>query len=243
MDEGSTPSTSTNLIMIKKIVSFGCSFSCWRQDFTKGFVDLVAEDLGVPFDNHSLPGNSNESIQNEFNKRLHQSELNDSLILLQTTFLTRLSYYDSKVKRNITFQNLDGREKGDYIPTNFMVHFSDLNEMDTIEHYGYKQEYFKLYQSYIHNDVYAINKLYYDLFNIQSSVEKIGSKIIFLYFDKWYTPSLMLNKINFIKFGNELSCLNWAITNGLTQSNRDMHLSEEGNKVLAKLISKGRSME
>jgi hypothetical protein len=229
--------------MINKIVSFGCSFSCWRQDFAKGFVDLVANYYEVPYLNYSIPGNSNESIQNEFNTKLNQYELNDSLILFQTTFLTRLSYYDSKVKRNITFQNLDGRQKTDYIPTNFMVHFSDLNEMDTIENYAYKQEYFKLYQSYIHNDAYALNKLYYDLFNIQSSVEKIGSKIIFLYFDEWYATSPMLNKLNFIRFGNELSCLNWAKKNNLTYSKEDLHLSEEGNRVLAeKLINMGRSM-
>lgn len=239
MDKGSIPFTSTNFIMINKVVSFGCSFSCWRQDFTKGFVDLVADELGVPFYNHSIPGNSNESIQYEFNSRLHKNELNDSLILLQSTFLTRLSYYDSKVKRNITFQNLDGREETYYAPTNFNVHFSDLNEMDTIDYYDSKQEYFKLYQLYIHNDVYNINKLYYDLFNIQSSVEKIGSKIVFLYFDKWYTPSPMINKINFIKFDGELSCLNWAIKNNLTYSKKDLHLSEEGNKILASIISRG----
>jgi hypothetical protein len=228
--------------MINKVVSFGCSFSCWRQDFTKGFVDLVADELGVPFHNHSIPGNSNENIQYEFNSRLHKNELSDSLILFQSTFLTRLSYYDSKVKRNISFQNLDGRQKGDFIPTNFNVHFSDLNEMDIIDYYNSKQEYFKLYQSYIHNDVYALNKLYYELFNIQSSVEKIGSKIIFLYFDKWYTPSHMIDKINFIKFDKELSCLNWAISNDLTYSKKDIHLSEEGNRILAEKISKGHNM-
>ena len=228
--------------MIKKVVSFGCSFSCWRQDFTKGFVDLVSEDLGVPFENHSIPGNSNENIQYEFNSRLHKNELSDSLILFQSTFLTRLSYYDSKVKQNITFQNLDGRESGDYIPTNFSVHFSDLSEIDTIDYYDSKQEYFKLHQSYIHNDVYALNKLYYDLFNIQSSVEKIGSKIVFLYFDKWYTPSPMIDKINFIKFDKELSCLNWAIVNEITYSKTDIHLSEEGNQILAEKISKGHNM-
>ena len=227
--------------MINKVVSFGCSFSCWRQDFTKGFVDLVADDLGVPFENHSIPGNSNESIQYEFNNRLHKNELKESLILFQTTFLTRLSYYDSKVKRNITFQNLDGREPGDFIPTNFSVHFSDLSEIDTIDYYDCKQEYFKLYQSHIHNDVYSLNKLYYDLFNIQSSVEKIGSKIVFLYFDKWYTPSPMIDKINFIKFDRELSCLNWAISNELTYSKNDIHLSEYGNKILAEKINTGQS--
>ena len=104
-----------------------------------------------------------------------------------------------------------------------------------------KQEYFKYYQSYIHNDVYSLNKLYFDLYNIQSSVEKIRSKIIFLYFDNWYLPSPILNKINFVKFGNELSCLNWAISNELTYSKKDLHLSEDGNKILSQHISKGHS--
>ncbi len=236
---GSIPITSTILIMIKKVVSFGCSFSCWRQNFSKGFVDLVADDLGVPFENNSSPGNSNEAIINEFNKRYHQYELKDSLILFQPTYLTRLSYYDTTIKRLLTFQNAAGAEDAEFTPTNFYVMFPHLMDSDVIKNYNLKQDYFKLYQNYIHDDGYEYEKLLYSLYNIQSSVEKLGSKIIFIYFDTWYKSTPMLNKINFIRFGNELSCLNWAIANELTYSKKDLHLSEEGNEVLAKLINKG----
>lgn len=226
--------------MIKKVVSFGCSFSCWRQGFSKGFVDLVSDKLGVEFENHSIPGNSNEAIQYEFNKRYHSNELNNSLILFQTTFLTRISYFDTKVKRLLSLQNTVNNNI-DSITSNFNVMFSEFREDLTIENYKEKQEYFKYYQSFIHNDTYSLNKLYYDLYNIQSSVEKINSKIVFLYFDNWYSSSPILNKINFVKFGQELSCLNWAISNQLTYSKKDLHLSEEGNKLLAQIISKGHS--
>ena len=105
-------------------------------------------------------------------------------------------------------------------------------------------ELFRDYQKYLYNDDYEYNKLLYSLYNIQSSVEKIGSKIIFIYFDTWYKSTPMFNKINFLRFGNELSCLNWAKKNELTYSKEDLHLSEEGNKVLAeKIINMGRSME
>ena len=229
--------------MINSIISFGCSFSCWRHDFTKGFVDLVANDYGVQYQNHSIPGNSNESIIYEFNKRYHQYELKDSLILFQPTFLTRYAYYDSKFRNLISLQNMVNPNNGDEVVSNFQAMFGDGNG-ESIEFYEKKLELFRDYQKYLYNDDYEYNKLLYSLYNIQSSVEKIGSKIIFIYFDTWYKSTPMFNKINFLRFGNELSCLNWAKKNDLTYSKEDLHLSEEGNKVLAeKILSMGHSME
>jgi hypothetical protein len=133
--------------------------------------------------------------------------------------------------------------RGDEVISNFRVMF-DENENESIEFYEKKIQLYRDYQKYLYNDDYEYNKLIYSLYNIQSSVEKIGSKIIFIYFDTWYKSTPMFNKINFLRFENELSCLNWAKKNNLTYSKEDLHLSEEGNKVLAeKIINMGRSME
>ena len=133
--------------MINSVISFGCSFSCWRLDFAKGFVDLVANHYGVQYQNHSIPGNSNESIINEFNKRYHQYELKDSLILFQPTFLTRYAYFDTKFRQLISLQNLINPHTGDEVVSNFRAMF-DENETESVEFYEKKLELFRDTSSY-----------------------------------------------------------------------------------------------
>jgi hypothetical protein len=223
--------------MIDKVVSLGCSFSCWRQDFNTGFVDTVGRHLSVSWDNTSIPGNSNESIVFEFNQRLHKGDLRNSLILFQTTFLTRYAYYEEKLRRPVSLQKHTSIQQEGHIASNFNL-FSNDREDISIDFYWDKHQFYRDYHKYIYNDGYEFDKLMYQLYHIQNSVEKIGSKIIFLYFDSYYKLTPIVDKINLVRFDNEISCLNWSLENKLNYSDGDLHLSENGNNILGDYIIK-----
>jgi hypothetical protein len=226
--------------MFKKVVSFGCSFSCWRQDFNTGYVDEIAKRLNVPFQNYSLPGNSNDDIIFEFNNQLSNNDLSNSLILFQTTFLTRFSYYENKLARLLTFQlpviNKNNIET-DTAPSNFTLFLTDEDPLTYLDAWNEKSDTYLNYIKYFYSDVYEYKKLLNQLYHIKNTIEKINSKVIFIYFDSFETSHPFLSEMNFVRFeNNTLNCSKWANDNNLTFSETDSHLSEKGNIVLADYI-------
>ena len=220
--------------MFNKVISFGCSYSCWRQDFDKGFADIVADTLKIPLSNFSLPGNSNEEILFDFNKKFFSNELNNSLILLQTTHLVRTAYWDKKIDNIVSVQlskNVIDNNEFTFLKSN-----DNLKRSDNISSFN-KEEFFTDYFFNLHDDLYEYKKLFYSLNHIQSSINNSSNKIVFLHFDDFQLDSPLINSINFFKPDGEASSLIWARKNSLTYSETDYHLSEIGNKIYAhKLI-------
>ena len=227
--------------MFKKVVSFGCSFSCWRQGFQTGFVDEIAKKLNVPFNNYSLPGNSNDAIIFQFNEKLHTENLSNSLILFQTTFLTRQSYYEEKLNNVVSFQLpiiSDVLIEETTIGRNHSLFSSDkLNPNDELDMFAQKENAYKNNIKYLYNDAYEYKRLLNGLYHIKNTIEKINSKVIFIYFDSFETSHPFLSEMNFVRFeNNTLNCSKWIADNGLNYSEGDLHLSEKGNIVLADYI-------
>ena len=226
--------------MFKKVVSFGCSFSCWRQDFQTGFVDEIAKKLNVPFNNYSLPGNSNDAIIFEFNEKLRNEDLSNSLILFQTTFLTRQSYYEEKLNKVLSFQlpivnkNAISSET---VGSNYNLFSSTNNPNKDLDMFPEKEDAYKNNIKYLYNDAYEYKRLLNGLYHIKNTIEKINSKVIFIYFDSFETSHPFLSEMNFVRFeNNTLNCSKWIADNGLNYSEGDLHLSEKGNIVLADYI-------
>jgi hypothetical protein len=225
--------------MFKKVVSFGCSFSCWRQNFNTGYVDEIAKRLNVPFENHSLPGNSNDAIIFEFNEKLHNSDLSNSLILFQTTFLTRYSYYEEKINKPLSFQlpilnsnSIDTNAVG----SNYNL-FSSNNPNDNLDLFAEKEDVYRNYIKYFYSDSYEYKKLLNQLYHIKNTIEKINSKVIFIYFDSFERWHPFLSEMNFVRFqNNSINCSKWIMDNSLNYSEGDLHLSEKGNIILADYI-------
>lgn len=220
--------------MFEKIVAVGCSYSCWRQDFYNGFVDIVANKLGIPYYNFSIPGNSNEEIIYNFNQKYNKGELKNSLILFQTTHLTRLSFWDEDKRDLISLQLKDvapyiTKENDGTIISNFNVKFNDTTNIDKVNKYELYRNYYK----YAYNDYYEFIKLFNSLMHLQSSINSINSKIVFLYFDSYYNILSEYNKLNLFKPDGLFSSLEWAVKNKMTYSETDFHLSENGNFVYA----------
>ena len=232
MDKGSTPFTSTNF-MIKSVYSFGCSYSCWRQDFYTGFADIVAQHFNVPLQNLSLPGNSNEEIIFEFNKRFFSNEFNDSLILLQTTHLVRTAYWDKGIDDVVSIQLSKNVVNG--IENIFTKSNDNLKRKDNITTFN-KQDFYTDYFFNLHDDLFEYKKLFYYLNHIQSSVKNTNNKIVFLHFDDFTLESPLISNLNFFKPDGETSSLIWAQKNRLAYSETDYHLSEYGNKVYAEKL-------
>ena len=226
--------------MFKKVVSFGCSFSCWRQDFQTGFVDEIAKKLNVPFNNYSLPGNSNDAIIFEFNEKLRNEDLSNSLILFQTTFLTRQSYYEEKLNKVLSFQlpivnkNAISSET---VGSNYNLFSFTNNPNKDLDMFPEKEDAYKNNIKYLYNDAYEYKRLLNGLYHIKNTIEKINSKVIFIYFDSFETSHPFLSEMNFVRFeNNTLNCSKWIADNGLNYSEGDLHLSEKGNIVLADYI-------
>jgi hypothetical protein len=226
--------------MFKKVVSFGCSFSCWRQGFNTGYVDEIANRLNVPFQNYSLPGNSNDDIIFEFNTQLSGNDLSNSLILFQTTFLTRLSYYETKLARLLTFQlpvNNNNNIVANNAGSNFTLFGGNENPATYLDAWDEKSDTYLNYIKYFYSDVYEYKRLLNQLYHIKNTIEKMNSKVIFIYFDSFETSHPFLSEMNFVRFeNNTLNCSKWAKDNNLTFSETDLHLSEKGNIVLADYI-------
>jgi hypothetical protein len=226
--------------MFKKVVSFGCSFSCWRQNFNTGYVDEIAKRLNVPFQNYSLPGNSNDAIIFEFNERLYSEDLSYSLILFQTTFLSRYSYYEEKIAKLLSFQLpiLNSASiSDDLVGSNYNL-FSPTNDFNTeLDLFDKKEDAYRNYIKYFYNDSYEYKRLLNQLYHIKNTIEKINSKVIFLYFDSFETWHPFLSEMNFVKFqNNSINCSKWITDNKLNYSEDDLHLSENGNIILADYI-------
>lgn len=226
--------------MFKKVVSFGCSFSCWRQDFQTGFVDEIAKKLNVPFNNYSLPGNSNDAIIFEFNERLRNEDLSNSLILFQTTFLTRQSYYEEKLNKVLSFQlpivnkNAISSET---VGSNYNLFSFTNNPNKDLDMFPEKEDAYRNNIKYLYNDAYEYKRLLNGLYHIKNTIEKINSKVIFIYFDSFETSHPFLSEMNFVRFeNNTLNCSKWIADNGLNYSEGDLHLSEKGNIILADYI-------
>ena len=219
--------------MFKNVYSFGCSYSCWRQDFYIGFADIVANHFNSKLKNLSLPGNSNEEIIFEFNKRFFSNEISDSLILFQTTHLVRTAYWDTNINNIVSVQLSKGITDGKEYT--FLKSNDNLKKEDNISIFD-KRDFFTNYFLNIHNDEYEYKKLLYHLNHIQSSVNKSNNKIVFLHFDNFIIDSPLINELNFFKPDGDISSLNWAIKNKLTYSETDYHLSEYGNKVYAEKL-------
>lgn len=219
--------------MFKNVYSFGCSYSCWRQDFYIGFADIVANHFNSKLKNLSLPGNSNEEIIFEFNKRFFSNEISDSLILFQTTHLVRTAYWDTSINNIVSVQLSKGITDGKEYT--FLKSNDNLKKEDNISIFD-KRDFFTNYFLNIHNDEYEYKKLLYHLNHIQSSVNKSNNKIVFLHFDNFIIDSPLINELNFFKPDGDISSLNWAIKNKLTYSETDYHLSEYGNKVYAEKL-------
>ena len=226
--------------MFKKVVSFGCSFSCWRQDFQTGFVDEIAKKLNVPFNNYSLPGNSNDAIIFEFNEKLRNEDLSNSLILFQTTFLTRQSYYEEKLNKVLSFQlpivnkNAISSET---VGSNYNLFSFTNNPNKDLDMFPEKEDAYRNNIKYLYNDAYEYKRLLNGLYHIKNTIEKINSKVIFIYFDSFETSHPFLSEMNFVRFeNNTLNCSKWIADNGLNYSEGDLHLSEKGNIILADYI-------
>jgi len=219
--------------MFKNVYSFGCSYSCWRQDFYTGFVDIVAEHFNSTLKNLSLPGNSNDEIIFEFNKRFFSNHINESLILFQTTHLVRTAYWDKTVDNIVSVQLSKGVSNDNefvWIKSN-----DNLKVEDNLSKFN-KEDFFTNYFFNLHDDIFEYKKLFYYLNHIQSSVNNSSNKIVFLHFDDFDLNSPLINSLNFFKPDGESSSLKWAQKNGLTYSETDYHLSEYGNKVYAEKL-------
>ncbi len=220
--------------MFKKVVAFGCSYSCWRQDFYTGFVDIIADKFQIPFKNYSLPGNSNEEIIYNFNQRYNNKDLEHTLILFQTTHLTRVAYWDVEQKDLLSLQLRSvvpylNKDDDDTIVSNFNVKFNDSTNIGKIDRYNLYKDYYK----YAYNDYYEFIKLFNNLIHLQSSIKLLNSKIVFLYFDSYYNTLSEYNKLNLFKPDGMFSSLEWAVKNKMTYSENDLHLSEYGNSIYA----------
>ncbi len=216
--------------MFEKIVSLGCSYSCWRQNFDNGFVDILSNKLGIPYYNFSIPGNSNEEIIYNFNQKYNKGELKNSLILFQITHLTRLAYWDSDKQDLMSLQLKDVapfivRENNGTIISNFNVKFNDIGDIGKKDKYDLYRNYYK----YAYNDYYEFIKLFNILIHLQSSINLINSKIVFLYFDSYYNNLSEYDNLNLFKPDGMFSSLEWAVKNKMTYSETDFHLSEKGN--------------
>ncbi len=219
--------------MFKSVYSFGCSYSCWRQDFYTGFADIVSEHFNSTLKNLSLPGNSNEEIIFEFNKRFFSNEINESLILFQTTHLVRTAYWDKTVDNIVSVQLSKGVSNDNefvWIKSN-----DNLKIENNLSKFN-KEDFFTNYFFNLHDDIFEYKKLFYYLNHIQSSVNNSSNKIVFLHFDDFDLNSPLINSLNFFKPDGESSSLKWAQKNGLTYSETDYHLSEYGNKVYAEKL-------
>ncbi len=219
--------------MFEKIFSFGCSYSCWRQDFELGFADIVANKFGIPLVNLSLPGNSNEEILFDFNKKFFSNEINNSLILFQTTHLVRTAYWDKKIDNIVSVQLSKNVINGNEFT--FLKSNDNLKKEDNISSFN-KEEFFTDYFFNLHDDLYEYKKLFYNLNHIQSSITQSNNKIVFLHFDDFVLNSKLIDSINFFKPDGETSSLIWARKNNLTYSETDYHLSELGNKIYAEKL-------
>ncbi len=232
--------------MFSKVFSFGCSYSCWRQDFHTGFVDIIAKTYNCPLENWSSPGNSNEEIIFGFNKKFFGNEIFDSLILFQTTHTIRTAYWEKRLKDlvsvKLTSNTLD-EEEYTFLQTNDVLKTGDgsfIFEED-------QKDYFEQYFSKFYDESYEYKKLVYNLHHIQSSAINKNNKIIFLYFDNIISDFHLLHGLNLFKPDGSLSSLEWSLSNKHTYSENDFHLSENGNKVYAEklieFINKDQSKE
>ena len=227
--------------MFNKVFTFGCSYSCWRQDFYTGFADIVAEHYNCSLENWSSPGNSNEEIIYGFNEKFFKNEIFDSLILFQSTHLTRTAYWDNRVNDLVSVKLSQNEHCDRFLQSN------DVSKTKDGKFIFNENEFFDHYFLNIHNDFYEFKKLFYNLYHIQSSALTKNNKIVFLYFDEFVLPFDLFDTLNIFRPDMDLSSLEWAKKNKLTYSETDFHLSERGNRIYAEklidFINKDQSKE
>ena len=233
--------------MKNKIVISGCSYSAYA-----GFATSYGDNLkrcGYDVHNMAWNGQSNDSIIKKIYDYIINNNLEESLIICQLTYVHRIGWYHSSVKRWIDYQPKYMQSIPEYNVENDTLKFDisidetfmEDGEWDTpkdipADEYKILTNLYKTWLEYVYDETEMFKYLLYKIDTLKSYVESTNNKIQFIYWPDVQneTQLVEIKKRNFLNIDNEYSMLKWSTKNKLVDTTS--HLHKEGHLTFANVL-------